>query len=108
MAQQRLDDDRDALPAADAGGAEPVAAAPASQRVQQVERDAGAARAERVAQRDRAAVHVGALAVEPQLLLHRQVLGRERLVDLDQVHLVEREPRPLQRAAGRRGRDRCP
>ena len=39
-------------------------------------------------ERDGAAVDVRPLAVEPELLLHRQVLAGERLVDLDQVHVL--------------------
>ena len=70
--------------------------------------DAGAARAERVAQGDGAAVDVGALAVEAELPLDGQVLGGEGLVDLDQVHVVQREARALQRARAPRAPDRCP
>src|SRR5580765_3872420 len=81
------------LPAADAGGAQTVPSAAAAQGVQQVQREARAARAERMPQRDGAAVYVGALAVEPELLLDGEVLGGERLVDLHQVHVVEREAR---------------
>ncbi len=66
-----------------------------------MEGDPGAARAEGVSQGDCAAVHVGAFAIEPQLLLHRQVLRRERFVHLDQIHVLERETRPLQRAPRR-------
>ena len=103
LSWEGLDDHRDALAAADAGGAEPVAAAAAAELMQQVQGDAGAAGAERVAERDGAAVHVGPLAVEAQLLLDRQVLRREGLVDLDQVHVVELRARPRAsawRAAG--------
>jgi hypothetical protein len=47
--------------------------------------------AEGVAEGDGAAVDVGLLAVEAELLLDREVLRGEGLVDLDEVHLVERE-----------------
>ena len=36
-------------------------------------------------ERDSAAVDVDALAIEPELLLDRQVLRREGLVDLDEI-----------------------
>ena len=42
-----------------------------------------------MAQRHRAALDVGALAVEAELLLDREVLRGERLVDLELVHAVE-------------------
>src|SRR3954449_7132340 len=82
---------RDALPASDAGGAEAETASATAKRVQQVQDDPRAARAERVADRHGAAVDVGALAVELELLLHGKILGGERFVDLDQVHVIERE-----------------
>jgi hypothetical protein len=46
--------------------------------------------AERVAQRDRAAVDVEPVEVDAQVLVRRDDLGREGLVDLDQVHVVDR------------------
>src|SRR5689334_5878119 len=82
-----LDDHRGALSAADAGGAQAVAAAAPAQRVQQVRGNAGTARAEGMPERHGAAVDVGALAVQLELALDRQVLRRERLVDLDQIHV---------------------
>ena len=45
-----------------------------------------------MAERDRAAVDVDLVAIEAELLLDRQVLRGERLVDLDQIDVVEREP----------------
>src|SRR5262249_51841325 len=56
---------------------------------------------ERVPERDRAAVDVDLLAVEPELLLDGEVLGREGLVDLDQVHAIERLADALQGLADR-------
>ena len=50
-----------------------------------------------MAERDRAAVDVDLVAVEAQLLLDRQVLRRERLVDLEEVDVVERQARASQR-----------
>src|SRR6187402_431911 len=78
-----LDQERDALPAADAGRGQAVARPAAPQLVHQGQHQARARGAQRVAQADRAAVDVAALAIEPQLLLAGHVLGREGLVDLD-------------------------
>src|SRR5439155_599159 len=52
----------------------------------------------RMTERDRAAVRVQLLAerIDPELPRHRQHLGRERLVQLDDVHVLDRHPRPLQ------------
>src|SRR5256712_11755253 len=72
-------DHRRALAATDAGGAEPEALVRAAQGVQQMDRDAGPGRGERVADGNRAAVHVGFSAVEPELSLDREILRRERL-----------------------------
>ena len=49
-------------------------------------------------ERDRAAVRVQLLAerIDPELPRHRQHLGRERLVQLDDVHVLDRHPRPSQ------------
>ena len=62
-----------------------------AQRMQEMERDAGATRAQWVADRDSTAVHIGALPIEPQLLLDRKVLGREGLIHLDQIHILQLE-----------------
>src|SRR2546427_12955737 len=74
-----LDDRRDSLTAADAERREPVALLTLAELVRERERETRARRAERVPERDRAAVHVRLLAVEPKVLLHREVLGREGL-----------------------------
>ena len=50
-----------------------------------------AAHSERVAERDRTAVHVHALGVESQLPDDGQGLRRERLVQLDQVEIGDLE-----------------
>src|SRR6185295_14962254 len=75
------------------------ASAPA-QRVQQMQGDSRAAGAERMTDGDRSTIHVGALAVQPQLLLDRQILGGKRLVYFNEIHIVEFQSRPLQRLAG--------
>src|SRR5690606_18667017 len=51
--------------------------------------EARAGRAERVAERDRAAVDVDLVAVEVERLLDAEVLPRERLVDLEQVDVLD-------------------
>ena len=77
---------------------------PALQLVQQVGRDPRPRGSQRMCQRDRSSVDVHLLAVQAELLLDRHVLRSEGLVDLDQVHVVQREAGLLQRLAGRRGR----
>src|SRR5262245_64097586 len=67
-------------------------------------RDARARRAERMAERDGAAVDVGALAVEAELLLDGEILRRERLVDLDEVEIGQLVARLVHGAADRRRR----
>src|SRR6185503_2259677 len=93
LAAVHFDDHRVALAAAraDRRAAEPAAAAP--QLVDERHQDAGAAGADRVAERDRAAVHVHLGLVE---LKHAHRVERdrgERLVDLEQVDLAGRQAR---------------
>src|SRR6185369_11858739 len=59
---ERFDQESNALPTPDAGGADAVARPPALQLVQQVHGDAGPGCAQRVPHRDGATVHVGAVA----------------------------------------------
>src|SRR5437762_2138347 len=40
-------------------------------------------------ERNRAAVHVCLLAIEPELLLNRQILCGKSFVDFDQIHVCE-------------------
>src|SRR2546430_8639099 len=56
---------------------------------------------EGVPERDRAAVLVELVAegIDPQRPRRGDDLGREGLVDLDQVDVVDRHPRPLERLA---------
>ena len=87
-------DDRDVgLAAALAHRLQAVAAAGALELVQQRGHQPGAGRAERVAERDRAAVDVDLGEVGAGLLLPREHDRRERLVDLDEVDVVERHAR---------------
>ena len=61
---------------------------------------ARAGAAERVAERDRAAVHVQPLAVDAQLAHAREHLGGEGLVQLHEVDVRDVEPGAFERAAG--------
>ena len=94
----------DALAAADAGGRQAALLAAAPQLEQQRQQQPRAAHAERMAERDRAAVDVDLVAIEPELLLDREILAGERLVDLDQIDVVERQAGARQRLARRRRR----
>src|SRR5213592_2028955 len=74
--------------------------------MQQVDRDSRAGRRQRMADGDRAATHIRAAAIESELALHGEILRRERLVHLDEVHLLEFHLRPLEGlASGRNGTD---
>src|SRR4051812_32747917 len=86
---RRLQEQRDALAAADAGGADAALQVAPPHLVEQVRGDARAGGAERMAHGDGAAVHVGAVAREPQLLLHREVLRSEGLVHLEEIEVVQ-------------------
>src|SRR5205085_2500991 len=80
-----LEERRLALTHADAEGGEPVVPAAAAQLVQERDDEPRAAHPERMAERDRAAVHVHLLLVEPELADDDEALRRERLVELDEV-----------------------
>src|SRR5262245_54193644 len=77
-----------------------VTAAGALELVEQRGHEPRAGAAERVPERDRTAVHVDALHVGVVLLRPREDDRRERLVDLDEVHVVEREAGPLEHLRG--------
>src|SRR5687768_12860320 len=75
-------DCRDPLPAADAGGREAAfQTAPAELECQR-QQQARAGHPQWMAERDRAAVDVHAIAIESEVFFDRKVLGRECLVDL--------------------------
>ena len=88
LPRKGFDYDCGTLTTADAGAPEAVPPAAPTQCMQEMEGNAGTTCAQWVANRDRPAVHIGAFAVQPQLLLYRKILRRERLVDLDQVHVL--------------------
>src|SRR5207244_13618082 len=97
-----LEDRRDPLTAADTERREPVLALALAELGDERERETRTGRAERMAKRDRAAVHVRLLAIEAKLLLDGEVLRREGFVDLDEVHVLDLETGALQRLPARR------
>src|SRR5262249_19032071 len=86
---RRLDLERDAEPAADAQRREAARRAPLLHFMEERDQDARAGRADRVAERDRAAVHVQPVTRELELAVAREDLGREGLVQLDQVVVAD-------------------
>src|SRR5262245_52298468 len=90
-----LEDGRGTHAASDAHAHEAVPAAPALHLVEERRRQLRAGAAERVAERNRAAVHVEAVGIDGQLAEARDHLRREGLVELDEIDLVEREPGEL-------------
>src|SRR5581483_5743823 len=88
----RLENGGDALAGADAHGRQAELRLAVLHGVNERRGDAGAAGAERVADGDGAAAHVHLLRAQLQQLHHRQRLRRERLVDLDQVDVLQLQP----------------
>src|SRR4030067_1134446 len=86
-----LDDGSDALADANAHGCQAVTAAAFFHLVDQRCHDARAAAAERMAERDGAAVDVQFLQVDAELPGASQHLRGERLVDLDEIDLSRGE-----------------
>src|SRR5262245_59538603 len=80
-----LDCHRYAHPAADAERGEALLRVALLHLVQQRDEDARARGADRMAERDRAAVHVHLAGVPAHLPVHRDRLRGERLVDLQQI-----------------------
>src|SRR3990172_2863298 len=102
---QALDDGRDALAAADAHRLQAELDLPPLHLVEQRRHDPGAGRPDRMADRDAGAVDVHPVEVplrEAPLAGAGQDLGGERLVQLEQAHLSETRPGPLQRLLARR------
>ena len=91
-----LEGHRDRAAAAEAERREAVAAAAPLELVEERRDDAGAACADGVSERDRAAVHVDLVPVEVQLAAVRQRLRGEGLVDLDEVERLDRQLDPVQ------------
>src|SRR5216117_1985714 len=83
-----LDVGGDPLAEANAHGLEPIARAAPLELVEQRRHELRARAAERVAERDRAAVDVHTAHVRVKLSLPREHDRSERLVDLDEVDVV--------------------
>ena len=77
------------LPHADTQRCKPQVAVATAQLVQERDDEPRAAHPERMAERDRATVHVHAFLVEPELAADRERLRGEGLVQLDEVDIVE-------------------
>src|SRR5262245_23806503 len=93
----RLEQDRDSLAAADARRGDRVASGAPPQLQERRQDEPRSRGAERMAERDRSAVDVHALAVELERLFDREILSRERLVDLEKIDLLQRDPRPREK-----------
>src|SRR3954453_12988343 len=96
---------RDAHAAADAERREALLHVALLHLVQERDQDAGAGGADRMADRDRAAVDVHDLGVPAHVLVDRASLRREGLVRLDEVEVLDLPAGFLERLA--RGRDRA-
>src|SRR3954469_10838009 len=94
-----LDDGGNPLPAADARRGEAALLAASAQFEHHREQQPRAARTERMAERDRAAVDVDLVAREAELFLDREILARERFVHFDEIDVVERQAGLRQRPA---------
>src|SRR5271169_4128673 len=90
--RERLDNHGDPLPAADAGGGEAVARVAAPQFEQQRQNEARAAGRQRMAESDRAAVHIYFIAIEAELFFDGEILRREGFIYFDEIHLLELQP----------------
>src|SRR5687767_9156925 len=99
-----LQQQRDALAAADAQRDEAELVTLALHLRQALGGDERAGRRDRMAERDGAAVRVDLRGVEVEVADDRERLRGERLVELDHADLVERAPGLLHRAAHRRDR----
>src|SRR6266403_1506576 len=88
------------LPPANASRSQPILLPAPPQFVQQRNHQPRSRRSQRMPQRDSTTVHIHFLAIESQFFLDRQVLGRKRLVDFDQIDVVQRQPGPLQSELG--------
>src|SRR6266700_4570513 len=83
-----LEEHRNSLPAANAGGGDSIAQFRATEftRKRKSEPDAGCR--QRMPNRNRAAIHIEFVAVDPQLALHSDELRGKRFVDLESIDLT--------------------
>src|SRR5258707_1172153 len=100
---ERLDGKRDALSTADAQSNDAALQPVAPHRVNEPGRENGAGRADRMAVRDGAALDIDDLLRQAEFACHHDGDGRERLVYLEALHLIERPSRALERSLD--GRD---
>src|SRR5688500_817722 len=89
----------DAHAAADAERGQALPGVAPAHLVQERDEDAGARRADRMADRDRAAVDVHDLRVPAHVLVDRERLGREGLVGLHELEVADLPARLLERLA---------
>src|SRR6266704_2919601 len=104
-----LDNHGDRIAAAETQSREASLRVAVLHRIQKSREHAGAAAADRMTERDRAAVHVELLVRDPELAHHHEARGRVRLVVLEQVDILDPEARLLQElpdAGDRRFHDR--
>src|SRR5262249_7909173 len=94
-----LDGERDAVAATQAERRDAPLEIPLLECVEQRRENARAAGPDRVAEGHRAAVDVDLPGIDPELLEHRESLHGERLVQLEQVDLVQRPPDLLAQTA---------
>src|SRR5262249_18609568 len=92
-----FDQERVALPAAGTDRGQPQPAAVPAHLVHHRPDDSAAAGPDRVTERNGAAVHVRLLLVGPEEPSGVERDGRERLVDLDALHVLDPLPGLLQR-----------
>src|SRR5437870_9021163 len=84
-----LEDRGGPLPAAHAHGHHAVSRSTTPHFAHELHGQLRSGRAERMAKRDRATIHVDALLVHSELAHHRQRLGAERFVQFDEIDLLE-------------------
>ena len=99
-----FDRHRHPQPAADAQRRQAASSIPFLHLVQQRDEDARAGRTNRMSERDGAAVHVQLLERNGQVAENGQHLGRERLVQLHQIEVVQRQLEAGQEFPDRRHR----
>src|SRR5882672_3357537 len=80
---------RDALAAANTHRHQRIAAADALQLVQRLDRDDGAGGADRMSERNTAAVRIHLGRIRPEIFHHRTRLRGERLVRFNHVHILD-------------------
>jgi len=102
-----LEERRKPLPDADAHRRDAVASVPTLELAQEGPREAGAGGSDRVTDRDRATVGVGAVVRQPERADAGEHLRGEGLVELDRVALVHRHTSPLDELRHRRDRSKA-